>query len=47
MTLTPFCQYYGFLARDTVSGEYHITVVPGQGVTLRRDVGKGYPQLIV
>jgi hypothetical protein len=44
MALTPSCQYDGFLAGDTVSGEYHITIVPSQGVTLRRDVGKGYPQ---
>jgi hypothetical protein len=43
MTLTLSNQYDGFLVGDTVGGEYHITVVPSQGVTLRRDIGKDYP----
>jgi hypothetical protein len=47
MAFTPPCQYDGFLAGDAVSGEYHITVVPGQGVTLWCDVGKGYPELLL
>jgi len=36
--------YHSFLAGDAISGEYHFTIVPSQGVTLRRDVGKDYPQ---
>jgi len=47
MALTPSYQYDGFLAWDTVSSEYHITILPGQGITLRCDVGKGYPQLLL
>jgi hypothetical protein len=47
MALTLSYEYDGFLAWDPVSGEYHITIMPSQGVTLRRDIGEGYPQLLL
>jgi hypothetical protein len=43
MALIPSCQYNGFLAGDPIGSEYHIAIVPSQGVTLRRNIGKGYP----
>ncbi|MBA7484477.1 hypothetical protein ES707_20004 [subsurface metagenome] len=41
IALPPLRQHDGFLAGDAIGGEHHFPIVPGQGITLRRDIGKG------